>query len=281
VSITRREFLNLLGFALLSSIGLPVGGYQYASRIEANWLALKRVNIPLKALNPALQGLKIVQLSDIHLRPFTQIELVEKAVEMVNQLEADIVVFTGDYVLESADAIFELAPVLAKIQARHGRFAILGNHDLWTNAQLVKKGLEENGIPVLINEGVNLSLEAGSLFLAGLDDGWSSIPDLDLALQDCPANTPVILLMHEPDFFDEFARDPRVSLQLSGHTHGGQVRLPGIGGFVLPKYGKKYPHGLYQKGETWLYVNRGLGVISPPVRFNCRPEITEITLSTA
>ena len=116
------------------------------------------------------------------------------------------------------------------------------------------------------------------IFLAGLDDGWSGQPDLNLALQNLSPGIPTILLMHEPDFADIFSKDKRVSLQLSGHTHGGQVRIPGLGAIVLPDYGKKYEQGLYRVKDMWLYTNRGIGVIWPAVRFNCRPEITEITL---
>jgi predicted MPP superfamily phosphohydrolase len=116
------------------------------------------------------------------------------------------------------------------------------------------------------------------LYLAGVDDGWSGQPDLKAALDEHRGNTPVILLAHEPDLADAFARDGRVSLQLSGHTHGGQVRVPALGPIILPYLGQKYDQGLHRVNDMWIYTNRGLGVIPPPVRLNCRPEITEITL---
>ena len=278
MKLTRREFLKSLGYALLSCATAAVGGYMYASRLEPKWLTIERVDIPLKGLKHVHDGLKIVQLSDIHLHPHTQIDLVEKAVQIVNDIAPDLIALTGDYVLEMAESIFDLAPLLSQMNARFGIFSILGNHDLWTNADIVLKGFEEAGLPVLVNQGLALDIEGESLFLAGLDDGWSGEPDLNAALEDCPADTPAIVLMHEPDFIGEIAQDPRVSLQLSGHTHGGQVRLPGIGTLALPTYGRKYDIGLHKVNQTMLYVNRGLGVIGPPVRFNCRPEITEITL---
>ena len=212
------------------------------------------------------------------MHPHTQIELVEKAVQTVNELTPDLILLTGDYVLAKAETIFDLAPALARMDARYGIYGILGNHDLWTNAKVVQKGLEDVGIPVLINNGLSLDIEGSSLFLAGLDDGWSGHPNLDTALERCPTNASAIVMMHEPDFVDTIAQDTRVSLQLSGHTHGGQVRVPGIGPVALPKFGRKYDIGLHQVGQTMMYVNRGLGVIGPPVRFRCRPEITELTL---
>ncbi len=281
MNLTRRDFLKLLGGLSLGSGAASLGGYQYATRVEPRWIRIERVRVPLANLPAALEGLSIAQLSDIHLHPHTQIELVKEAVDIVNQLQADLIVLTGDYVLESAKSVFELAPVLAGMQSRLGTFAILGNHDLWTDAGIVRSGLERAGVPVLVNQGMRLDTgSGGNLFLAGLDDGWSGTPRLDIALAECPANCPAILLMHEPDFADNYLRDNRVWLQLSGHTHGGQVRIPGLGAIALPTYGQKYVNGLYRVHDAWLYVNRGLGVIGPPVRFNCRPEITLITLAS-
>jgi predicted MPP superfamily phosphohydrolase len=131
---------------------------------------------------------------------------------------------------------------------------------------------------VLDNSGVALSAGGSQLYLAGVDDCWSGAPDLELALDGAPAAAPVVLLAHEPDFADTFALDGRVSLQLSGHSHCGQVRLPGIGALVLPTYGQKYDAGLNKASNMWVYTTRGIGVIGPPVRFNCPPEITEIML---
>jgi len=278
MTYSRRDFLKTVGYTTLTGIAVPFLGYSYATRIEPYWLSVERVSTPLPGLKPSLEGLKIVQLSDIHLHPHTQIELVQRSVDIVNNLKPDLIFLTGDYVLETAESIFELAPVLARMDARLGIFAILGNHDLWTNAGVVRRGFEEAGIPLLVNQGLCLGIGQDELYIAGLDDGWSGKPDLNTALSGWKPNTPTILLMHEPDFIDTLAKDQRISLQLSGHTHGGQVRVPVIGPIALPDYGRNYDIGLHQVGHTLMYVNRGLGVISPPVRFNCRPEITEITL---
>jgi predicted MPP superfamily phosphohydrolase len=167
---------------------------------------------------------------------------------------------------------------LASLNAKYGIFAVLGNHDLWTDAVVVRAGLEREGVPVLVNQGVTLSVGRDNIYLAGLDDAWSGQPDLSAALDGSATDIPVILLAHEPDVADISALDGRVSLQLSGHSHGGQVRLPGVGAPILPYLGQKYEQGVYRVNNMWVYTNRGLGVIPPPVRLNCPPEITEITL---
>jgi hypothetical protein len=133
----------------------------------------------------------------------------------------------------------------------------------------------------LVNQGIAVEHNGGLVYLAGLDDGWSGHPDLDTALQGAPDQAPVVLLCHEPDLADRYAADGRVALQLSGHSHGGQVRLPGKGPLVLPFLGRKYDFGLYHVGGMWLYTNRGLGCISVPYRYNCPPEVTHFTLVRA
>jgi len=278
--ITRRSFLKAFG---ITTLGLGVAGltgYGYVFYIEPRWLSIERVDVPTYDLSKAFDGFKILCLSDFHLHPYTQIEFIEMVVATANELNPDVVCLLGDYVFESAESIYELAPVLAGLNSTFGVYAVLGNHDLWTDAAVVRSGLEAVGIRVLVNESAVLRVDAEDLILAGLDDGWSGEPDLSLALEGSPQGAPVILMLHEPDFADHYARDGRVSLQLSGHTHGGQVRIPGIGGPFRPEYGKKFDDGLIEVEGMWLYTTRGVGVIGPPGRFNCRPEITEITLQS-
>ncbi len=278
---SRRGFLKAFGQMVLGGSMALAGGYGYSTQIEPGWLTVERVEVPLKNLKSGLEGFKIVQLSDIHLHPYTQLEFVQQAVARVNTLQPDLVVLTGDYVLESADSIFELAPTLAGLNAKYGIFTIFGNHDLWTNETVVRRGLQQAGLPLLVNEGLALGVGKEILYLAGLDDGWSGQLDLEAALAQWPSAAPTILLAHEPDLADIFALDGRISLQLSGHSHGGQVRLPGIGAPILPHLGRKYDQGLYRVGDMWVYTNRGLGLGPIPTRFNCPPEITEITLRGA
>ncbi len=276
--ITRRGFLKAFGVTTLGLGVSCIAGYGYVFYVEPHWLSIERVDVPINGLPEGFDGFKIVCLSDIHLHPYTQIDFIERVVASSNKLAPDIVCLLGDYVFASADSIYELAPVLAELESTQGVFAVLGNHDLWTDAAVVRSGLEAVGIRVLVNESVPLRLGDDDLILAGLDDGWSGEPDLSLALDGSPQDAPVILMLHEPDFADHYAQDGRVRLQLSGHTHGGQVRIPGIGSPFRPDYGRKYADGLVEVTGMWLYTTRGVGVIAPPARFNCRPEITEITL---
>ena len=262
---SRRKMLRMLGYGALGS-SVPVLSCVYASRIETEWVQLQQVKIPLGTAGAGLEGFKIALLSDFHLYPTTRIEL-----------KPDLVALGGDYVQGTADAIFDLAPVLARLDATYGVFAILGNHDHWKGDQVVEQGLRESGLRLLRNEGLTLSIGRKTVFLAGLDDGWVGRQDLKLGLEKQPPGVPTILLMHEPDFVDSFVGRGRVDLQLSGHSHGGQVRFPFIGSPFLPPYGRKYDKGLYRVANTWLYTTVGLGVTAP-VRFNCPPEVTEITL---
>ncbi len=284
MKLNRREFMKVTaGLAATGFLGVVggVGSYEYGVHVAAERPVIEHVEIMLKNLKPALEGLKIVQMSDLHLYPYTQLDLIRQAVQTSNALKPDLVVLTGDYVLATEESIFDLAPVLAGLNARYGVFSILGNHDLWTNVDVVRAGLAANGLPVLRNQGIGLAIGGESLYLAGVDDGWSGQPDLKAALDDHRGNPTTLLLAHEPDLADTFAQDGRVSLQLSGHSHGGQVRIPGLGAIILPYLGQKYDQGLNRVNEMWVYTNRGLGVIPPPVRLNCRPEITEIILVRA
>jgi predicted MPP superfamily phosphohydrolase len=280
MKISRRTFLKSAGLVALGSCAGLAGGYQYGRHVESYDLGIEHIEVPFPNLPSALEGLKIVQLSDIHLHPFIQIDFVQRVVTTANALQPDLVVLTGDYVLKQAESIFELGPVLASLNARYGVFTILGNHDLWTNRQVVQQGLAEAGLPVLHNEGMSLAIGQDRLYLAGVDDGWSGQPDLKAALAQRPSDIFTLLLAHEPDLADDFAQDGRVSLQLSGHSHGGQVRLPGLGAPVLPFLGKKYDQGLFKVKEMQLYTTRGIG-LTVPIRLNCPPEITELTLVRA
>lgn len=281
MNMSRREFLKTVGKVTVGYAALGGGLIEYGRHVEAVNVVIDRVEIPIKNLKPALEGFRIAQLTDIHLYPHTTIDLVHEAVAIANQLKPDLTVLTGDYVTDEAESITELAPVLAGLNARHGIFTSLGNHDLWTDPYLVRTTLEKEGLPVLVNQGLNLNVGGENLYLAGLDDCWSGQPDLTFALANHKEGTPVVLLAHEPDFADIHSLDERVSLQLSGHTHGGQVRIPGIGAIITPTYGKKYDQGLFNVNGMWVYTNRGLGSSPVPFRVNCPPEVTELTLVRA
>lgn len=277
--MNRREFMKVSSLFLAGGVMARVGQVQWND--ETNTPVLDRVEIPIRNLKPALEGFTIVQLSDIHLQPFTKPDLVKKAVEMSNELDPDLVVLTGDYVWQDQEAVFELTPILAGLDAHQGVYSTLGNHDYWLDVEVTKTAFARAGLPMLINEGLEINVGNGAFYLAGMDDGWSGQPDLNLTLEKAPAGDPIVLLLHEPDLVNETSLDPRVSLQLSGHTHGGQVLLRGKPPIFTPHLGKEYSQGLFHVNDTWLYTNRGLGVISVPLRFNCPPEVTLLTLTSA
>jgi uncharacterized protein len=181
--------------------------------------------------------------------------------------------------LVAANAVFPCAALLSGIKARMGSFAVLGNHDAYANPALVASGLRSHGIPLLKNSCVPIERDGTRFWLAGIDDALEGRPDLGAAIKKIPAGETIILLAHEPDFADEAALTT-VDLQLSGHSHGGQIWIPGIGAPWLPSLARKYPRGFYKIENMVLYTNIGIGTIRAPVRINCIPEVTHITLRT-
>lgn len=274
--ISRRNFLKVTGLALASCI---VSGSAVVGLVnEAYDPVVVHKQIPIKNLPSTLEGFTIVHMTDFHLYPYTTAGMVHKAVDLANSLRPNLTVLTGDYVWRIKDAAADLATILSGLDAQHGVLCSLGNHDIWLDKTLVLDVFKKAGLPMLVNQGVPITVGRSSLYLVGLDDGWSGNPDLQRSLQASPSGAPVLLLYHEPDLADEVSLDPRVSLMLSGHSHGGQVRVPGRGPFILPYLGRKYDLGLYRVRDLWLYTNPGIGMISVPYRFNCPPEVTEFTL---
>ena len=271
--ITRRRFLKLGAGAM---VGGSAGSYLYARHIEPNRLVVEQVSLFVPALPASLQGLTIALMSDFHLYPFTQMTHIEEAIAVTNRQAPDIVMLAGDYVTDRADGIEELMPAFNQLSPPLGTYAVLGNHDYWTDHKVIRAGFANSNPQLLVNEGI--ALENG-LYIAGVDDCWAGRPDLTLALANRPDDTPfTLLLAHEPDFADEFSQDGRVNLQLSGHSHGGQIRLPKMGAVRLPLYGRKYDAGLKRAGKMWVYTSRGIGTVVFPFRVNCPPELTVITL---
>jgi hypothetical protein len=258
------------------------GGLAYAWRVEPDWLRVEQLDIPITGLPAGLEGVRIAQISDLHAGPDLPPERLNGAVQTVAAMEPDLLVITGDWVTYDADDAFPAAEVVARCSPPGGTYSILGNHDHWTRAERVAEAIQSAGHMLLRNSHTPISFGEETLWLAGLDDIWEQQQDLDAALAGIPDSAPIVLLVHEPDYADTVAADGRVALQLSGHSHGGQVRLPALGSPVAPHLGNKYISGLYWvRNRMWVYTNRGLGTIPPTVRFNCRPEITLITLRSA
>ena len=280
LSISRRGLLKA-GLRIVAGSSLAALGVgAYATDLEPRWLKVDRIRVPILALPSAFDGYRIVQLSDIHLGNFTRPETIDQAIRIALDLEPDLIVLTGDYVLEVVDSA-ALHAEFGKLSAHSHVFAILGNHDHWLGATGVRTALADAGIPELCNASHSIVKDDQAIWLLGVDDIWERHHNLPMALADVPPDAIAILLAHEPDFADEAALTNRIALQLSGHSHGGQVRIPGLGAPILPYLGRKYPYGLRRVGSMWIYTNRGIGEIPPAVRVNCRPEVAEITLVRA
>lgn len=262
--------------------GLGTAGAAYAFEVEPEQIGVERLTIPLERLPAAFDGLTVAQLSDLHLGPYVTEEHIQTAVRLTNQLHADLIVLTGDLVNSSWRYIVPCTEIIGALAAPLGVYAVLGNHDYWVGfLNLMLDSLKRTGITVLRNQTVPLTRGRSTLYLVGIDDLWLELANLRRALERVPYNACKLALMHEPDFAD-VAAQADIDLQLSGHSHGGQVRLPFLGPLILPRYGEKYPMGLARAGNfTQVYTTRGIGVLPPGVRFNCPPEITLVTLTAA
>jgi predicted MPP superfamily phosphohydrolase len=281
--MTRRTFLTSASLA-----GLGVASYAFTRgrhQVEIVNRTFAIANLP-----DAFHGFRIAQISDIHLVEYTETWFLEEVVRQTNALHVDLVLITGDFISHGPRAFpvaWRAAGVCAEVLSgltAPQRFAILGNHDNSVGASHVIEPLEAHGTPVLVNSYVPLERGSDRIWICGSDDTeGGGKPDLALTIPADP-RAPVIFLCHEPDYVDymlDHPRFPLIDLMLSGHSHGGQVRLPFIGPLILPPMGKKYPEGLYRFGRMQLYVNRGIGTVGLPFRLNCPAEITHITLVRA
>lgn len=281
--LTRREFIQLAAAAGVVGLGAD------AAILEPTHPRVVRLEIPLTRLPEAFDGFTIVQLSDFHYDPYLSIIAIRHAVDLANSLNPDLLVLTGDFITVPVMASYfrnrghaalnaePCADILSQIRAPMGRFCVLGNHDVGTHKRLITEILGSHQLPVLDNQSFPLERNGARLWIAGVDDCLDGQPDFDLALKGIPKDDAVIMLAHEPDVADRVKTYP-VDLQLSGHSHGGQVWIPGIGAPWLPRLARKYPRGLRKLGALTLYTNFGLGTIRLPIRLYCPPEVTFITL---
>jgi len=277
--INRRKFIRLAATAAFAALGAD------GILIEPNRPRLVRQEIALRRWPSRMDGFTIALLSDFHYDPIFSVHPIQSAIEIVNGLRPDLIVLTGDFVSvpllgDSARAAASAEPcaeLLGKIRAPHGVWAVMGNHDAFSDPRRVTGSLRAEGIQVLANLSTPIESSAARFWLAGVGDAVVRNADLSAALQRVPSDDAVVLLAHEPDYADYVARYP-VDLQLSGHSHGGQVRFPFVPPLFLPEMAKKYVWGLYEIGGLTLYTNPGLGTIRVPVRLNCPPEVTLISV---
>lgn len=272
--ISRRMFVQGVFGA---GIGVLFTG-TYSRFLEPHWVELKHITIKINELPQRFEGMTIAQLSDIHHCQYVPREFVRRCVRKVNALFPDIIVLTGDYVYDpsyrASTFLFPVADELAELKAKEGVFAVLGNHD---NKDRTSRALSKSGIHVLINDHIALYRKKDYIFIAGVDDLWRGKMDLERTLKGTD-DKPKILLVHNPDAI-EMIKATDVDFVMAGHTHGGQVSLPLYGPPVIySKFGARYAAGLFREGRTMMYVNKGIGISSFPVRFCARPEITLFTL---
>ena len=282
-SRSRRKFLQA-GAAVAAAGALGVVGE--GTIFEANRPTVVSIEIALSRLPQSWDGFRIAQLSDLHYDPQFSAVPIRKAVDLVNGLRPDLVVVTGDFItspfsgsrsqqVRAAKTIEPCAQLVAQMRAPLGIHACMGNHDVAADGAHITDVLQSHGVSVLRNRSVPLERDGARLWLSGLDDVLEGKYDLKLALKGIPQPEPVVLLVHEPDFAGYVKN---VDLQLSGHSHGGQIWLPLLGAPVLPVMGREYPRGLRHLGPLTLYTNVGIGTIWVPMRLNCPPEVTLITL---
>jgi predicted MPP superfamily phosphohydrolase len=279
IPTTRRQFLR----AAAATATLAVVGD--ALLLAPNRPRIIRQEFFLPRWPERLNGFTVAMLSDFHYDPYFSIHPLHAAIAMVNRLHPDLIALTGDFVsvplvgdeTKAAFAAEPCARLLRQMTAPHGLWAVMGNHDDATDAEHVTHALQAENIRVLANQSEPIEQDGSRFWLAGVNDVISGTADLSKTMHGVPAGEPVILLAHEPDFADEASQYP-IDLQLSGHSHGGQIRIPFLPPLYLPELAKKYVWGTYHVGPLTLHTSAGLGTIGIPMRLNCPPEVTVLTL---
>jgi predicted MPP superfamily phosphohydrolase len=275
----RRAIVRIAAFLAITGILTGIATAIWARFVAPFRLTVKQVVVQLPRRHAGLDGLTIAFVTDTHIGPHFPASALEPVARELEAAQPDIVLFGGDYISESPRFLKEAAPNLGRIgrTGRLGCWAILGNHDMANTRTRVIPAIEGAGITVLVNNAARIETGKGDLWVVGLDDGLLGKADLDAAYTGVPADAASICLWHEPDRVEESA--PYGSfLQLSGHTHGGQVRLPVVGPLATPTLGENHVLGRFRAGDMELYVSAGIGMYRPPVRLGCPPELTIVRL---
>jgi predicted MPP superfamily phosphohydrolase len=282
--ITRRAFIKGTLGGLFTLFGVGLGGYTYANRIEPQILDVNHQYIQHRFIPKSFDGIRMIQFSDTHLGFQYTLGQLTSLIKKIMALRPDLILFTGD-LLDAPNKFSEinrLVQLLEQLSAPLGKYCIYGNHDHGGyGTELYRNLMETAGFTVLLNEAHPIKLkDGGHIYLVGIDDAMLGQPDLALALKHVPPLSFKLLLSHAPDWADRVAAYP-IQWQLSGHSHGGQVKIPFVGALITPPFARKYTEGLYKIGNTGslsLYVNRGIGTTRLPFRFMARPELTVFTL---
>lgn len=271
-------------------IGRTWARLTYARRVEPTWLEVTRHEVPVEGLGAELDNFRIVQMSDFHCSRHVTEDYLGRAVEMAQAESGDVIALTGDFIHKGFRHVEQVARVLGRLKAPHGVFAVLGNHDFSVRNALglrryrhlhraIADALRAEGIRVLHNETVQLARGRDTLHLTGIEDLWSRVCDPDRAFAGVCPSVPRVVLAHNPATVERLD-EHRCDLMLSGHTHGGQINLPGLGRVTLGPKGRRYAAGMYRLGKTQLYVNKGVG-FGFRLRYNVRPEVAVLSLRPA
>ncbi len=272
--MNRRTFLKA---AVASAVAAPVAAASYGLA-EATWLKVDRQDLPLPRLPRPLDGLRVAFLTDLHHGPTTGLDYIATAVRTTLTLQPDLVVLGGDYAYKDAKYLAPCFGVLAGLRAPLGVYGVLGDHDYRLDVEAARAGMRAAKVTELTNTGAWVGRGGARFRIGGVDDLWMGKPDVAAALGDATAADAGLLVSHNPDVAETLT-DRRVGLVLSGHTHGGQAVVPGVGAPVVPsRYGQKYLRGRVEAPTTTVYVSRGLGTVVGPMRFASRPELTLVTL---
>jgi predicted MPP superfamily phosphohydrolase len=260
----------------MGTVAVAGTGYGF---FESTWVRIDRQTLAVRNLPAGFRGLTVAFLTDIHHGPYVDLDFVRHCVRTANLLDPDLILLGGDYVHRDGKYAGPCFEALAGLKAPLGVYGVLGNHDYWNGVEAVKAGFRSAKITELTNSGVWLTKNGDRLRLGGVDDLWKGTPDIAAALGDATERDACLVVSHNPDYA-EYVRDRRVGLMLSGHTHGGQVTLPGVSPPWVPSaFGSKYLHGRVEAQCTTVYVSRGLGMTGLPVRVGSRPEINLISLA--
>jgi predicted MPP superfamily phosphohydrolase len=270
--------LGVLGWPVAAAAGvLGAAGLAYMKRVEPMHPILEHVTLRLRRLPPALEGLRIGHITDIHLGLPQTTENMEWAIAAMERERPDAIAITGD-IVGLREGIAEIPRLLGRLHAPLGVYAVPGNHDYWEGLRDVEAGLSLAGVQLMLNRNQRLGWNGADFWVAGVDDIWDGRPNFTAARYGVPDDGFVVLLAHSPDIADN-AAEHSFDVQISGHSHGGHLRLPLLGPFAKPRFGVRYVMGHYTVGEMPLYVSRGLGGV--PMRFLCPPEATIFTLRCA
>lgn len=275
LNLTRRQFLGGLAAAPLVAVSATSA---YARLIEPYNYWISETDIFIRNLPERFEGFRITQLTDIHHSTILGLDEIRRVVNLAQHTAPDMFVLTGDYTTTYRRFIEPCAEALAPLNAPEGVWAVLGNHDHYTDPELTTRALERRHIAVLNNAHTTIRRGTDSIQLSGIDDWTWNAVDWPRAFSGLNPSTPTVLLSHQPRVLD-LDQTRNVSLIVSGHTHGGQVKLPFLGAPArFATKDLKYDRGLFRRGDTQLYVSSGTGVIGLPLRFGVRPEITVLRL---